>query len=88
MTRNPDKYTLVITDQMMPALTGLEMTHEIHMIDAEIPVILASGFTNTLLEEKSQRTGVAACLRKPISLDELEKTVCRVITTSKNAKEP
>jgi len=39
-----NKIDIVITDQAMPGLTGTELASEIGLLDAQIPIIIASGY--------------------------------------------
>jgi PAS domain S-box-containing protein len=41
-----ERIDLVITDQMMPGMTGLQLIEEITSAHSEIPVILASGYSD------------------------------------------
>jgi len=72
---NADRYDLLITDNSMPNLTGVELIKKLN--DARIPVrvILASGVPPA--EESELR--LAATLPKPFSLEELLGTVKKVL---------
>jgi CheY-like chemotaxis protein len=81
ISESPDKYSLIITDQMMPVMSGLEMTEQIHNIQPELPVILISGFSNLLVEEELNTRGITEYLRKPILFNELQESVHRMMKT-------
>jgi DNA-binding response OmpR family regulator len=70
-----DRYDLLITDNSMPRLTGVELIKKLN--DARIPVrvILASGVSNA--EESELR--LAATLPKPFTMEELLGTVKKVL---------
>ncbi len=74
---NASRYDLLITDNGMPNLTGVELIKK--LIDARLPVrvILASGVSHA--EESELR--LAATLPKPFTLDELLGTVKKVLGT-------
>ena len=55
--RDPFKYDLVITDMTMPKMTGDELGAEIMRIRPEIPVILCTGFSEFMSEEKALKLG-------------------------------
>ena len=45
---DPSRFDVVITDQTMPELTGLELAKEILAIRPDLPVILCTGFSHTV----------------------------------------
>ena len=55
---DPDSFDLVITDQTMPHLTGMELTDMMLKIRPDIPVILSSGLNETLLKGQINDAGI------------------------------
>jgi two-component system chemotaxis response regulator CheY len=72
---NASCYDLLITDNNMPNLTGIELIKKLNAARMAVPVILASGVSHT--EESELR--LAATLPKPFTLDELLGTVKKVL---------
>ena len=66
----PDRYDLVITDYTMPRMNGVDFAKEIIKIRPRIPVILCTGFSERINEEKVKGTGIRAFAMKPLSLRE------------------
>jgi CheY-like chemotaxis protein len=66
--RAPQHFDLVITDQTMPHLTGEALVRELRSIRPTIPIILCTGFSKTMTEEKAQELGIDAFLLKPFTL--------------------
>ena len=62
----PDRYDLVITDQTMPRMTGLELAHELAAIRPGLPVILYTGYADSVLDAQVEAAGVRALVRKPV----------------------
>jgi PAS domain S-box-containing protein len=62
----PDRYDLVITDQTMPRMTGLELARELLAIRPELPVILYTGYADGVMDAQIDATGVRAMMRKPV----------------------
>jgi PAS domain S-box-containing protein len=60
---NPTRYLLVITDQMMPVMTGNHLTERIKRISSSTPIILLSGYP---LPERFMEMGISYCLPKPL----------------------
>lgn len=72
---------LVICEENMHPITGTEIMHKIHAIDASIPVILISDYGSVERAVKAMRDGAADYLVKPIDTDHLLELVERVATT-------
>jgi two-component system, cell cycle response regulator CpdR len=72
---NADRYDLLITDNSMPNLSGIELIKKLNDARMAVRVILASGVSHA--EESDLR--VAATLPKPFTLDELLGTVKKVL---------
>lgn len=72
---NTNRYHLLITDNNMPNLTGIELIKKVNAARMPVPVILASGVPH--MEESELR--LAATLPKPYTLDQLLGTVKKVL---------
>ncbi len=77
--QNPHHFHLVITDLTMPQMTGIQLGREIKRIDPGIPIILCSGFGDTLSRERSRGLGFNDFIIKPIVKSELAWIVRRVL---------
>jgi CheY-like chemotaxis protein len=66
---------LVITDQTMPQLTGLELAQRLHTLRPRLPVLLYTGNATELRAAELRRCGVSRALRKPLDPDVLRATV-------------
>ena len=77
LEREPDAYRLVITDQTMPGLTGLEFAARIHALRPDLPIVLASGYGIELTPERIHAAGVREVLAKPYTLTTLAAIVHR-----------
>jgi CheY-like chemotaxis protein len=73
-------YDLLITDNRMPKLSGVELIQKLRSAHVEVPVILASG----ALPANADGLHLAAILPKPFSLDQLLQTVRHVLHVVKN----
>ncbi|MBF0228665.1 MAG: PAS domain S-box protein [Desulfamplus sp.] len=76
---NPSAFDLIITDMTMPNMTGAKLAQKVKQIRADIPIIVSSGYTSELNEEKARETGIAAYLMKPVSMQELGQTIRDVL---------
>ena len=82
-TRNPDTFDLVMTDQTMPHLTGAELTKRILAIRPQIPIILVTGFSEIIADERIKSLGISECLLKPITKRDMAVALRRVLDQAK-----
>ena len=75
----PSAYDAVITDQTMPDVTGIQLAVEIMAIRPDLPIIICTGYSDILDEEKAAQMHIAAFLNKPIRRDILARTLCEVL---------
>ncbi|MBF0528461.1 MAG: response regulator, partial [Deltaproteobacteria bacterium] len=75
----PADFDLIITDQTMPQMTGLELAKELLMIRPDIPIILCSGYSHQLTEEKVFESGIKRLLLKPLLLHDLAHTIREIL---------
>ena len=79
---NPDKFDIVITDMTMPGMTGDTLTQRILEIRPDIPIILCTGYSEYLTEERVKRIGIKELVMKPLVMKDLAKTIRRVLDGS------
>ena len=75
----PERFDLVITDKTMPHMTGDKLAGELIAIRKGIPVILCTGFSHRIAEEKAKEMGVKRFLKKPLVLQDLANSVREVL---------
>jgi PAS domain S-box-containing protein len=80
----PGAYSLIITDQMMPRLTGIEFAKQIRAFSPHLPIILMTGHTATLTPDRVRAMGIQDLLLKPISVASLGTAVQRVLSHAKS----
>jgi CheY-like chemotaxis protein len=73
------RFDLVLTDEMMPDLTGTELAREIRQLRPDSPVILMSGYGGPQLRERAQAAGVYEVLRKPLVRRDIAEPVARAL---------
>lgn len=76
---NPNAYDLIITDQTMPVMTGIQLTQELRQIRPEIPVILCTGFSEVIDEENFKSRDIDAFIMKPIVMREIAAVIRQVL---------
>ena len=63
----------------MPYVTGEQLANKIMKLKSDIPIILCTGFSEAINENKAKRLGIKAFLSKPISSKELAHTIQDVL---------
>jgi len=80
---DPEDFDLVITDQSMPVLTGTQLARELKRIRADIPIILVTGFSASILNQELIESGIDHCIAKPVVIDELGEIVLQALAKFK-----
>lgn len=76
---SPDSFDLVITDQTMPHLPGSALAKELLQIRPNIPIILCSGYSSMVSEERAIDLGIRKFAMKPVSPRDLAMMVRDVL---------
>jgi acetyl-CoA synthetase len=72
---NASSYDLVITDQTMPRMSGLQLAEEIGRMSAAPPVVLYTGYADAVDPAKLSTAGVKGLVRKPLEPGELRAVI-------------
>jgi CheY-like chemotaxis protein len=73
---NREAIDLVLTDQTMPRMTGLELAHWMTREQPTLPVVLVTGHGEDIGPAELRRHGVAALLKKPVEPGPLVELLC------------
>ncbi len=76
---SPDSFDLIITDQTMPNLTGLDLAAEILKIRPDARIILCTGHSDRVSPEVAQKAGIRLFLMKPVDSHEMADAVRTVL---------
>jgi len=76
---SPKKFSLLITDQNMPGITGTELASMMKKIRRGLKVIIITGYADNLSEVALSRCGVSEVILKPMILDDFSKIIRRVL---------
>jgi len=74
----PERFDVVLIDEVMPQLSGIALAGEIRERLPEIPILLMSGYSGRDLTRRAQRAGVDAVLRKPFLSRDIAEAIARV----------
>ena len=78
-----DRFDLVITDMTMPNMTGDKLAQELLRIRPGIPIILCTGFSEHITEEKAKAMGIREFVMKPLVMKDLAKAIRRALEFEK-----
>lgn len=76
---NPDAYDLVITDMMMPDMTGDKLAEEISKCRPDIPIVLCTGYSDHIFTKKVEGMAVDALMMKPLIMSDLAVKIRELI---------
>jgi len=75
----PTHFDLVVTDQTMPGMTGCDLAREILRLKPEMPIILCTGYSSIVDEDKAKSIGINEFIMKPFDQRHLTRTVRSVL---------
>jgi len=75
----PNDFDLVITDMTMPSMTGDALAQQLMLIRPDIPIILCTGYSELISEEKASKIGIRAFVMKPIVMKDIAETIRKVL---------
>ena len=81
--RAPERFDGVITDQMMPDMTGTQLAMQLLRVKDDIPIILMTGYADMIPLEKVRESGVRVTLIKPVLKERLKAVLIGVLTQAK-----
>ncbi len=76
---DPAGFDLVITDQTMARLSGLELARKLVGIRPDIPIILNTGFSEKVNGNTVGQDGIRAFIMKPFTARELSRLIRKVL---------
>jgi PAS domain S-box-containing protein len=76
---NPDGFDLVITDMTMPQMTGESLARELMATRPDIRILICTGYSRMMDEEKARTLGIRGFIMKPLSTSDMARTVREVL---------
>jgi len=74
-----DNYDLIVSDLTMPHMTGDLLAKEIRALRPDIPIIIYTGYSTKINEEKFKEIGINAVLMKPVTFQEMADAVRKAL---------
>jgi len=81
---SPDEYDLVITDETMPKLSGLDFSRQLLEARKDLPIILCTGFSEAVNDKVIKEIGIAKLLHKPVPNRVFVEEVARIGSQKSN----
>jgi CheY-like chemotaxis protein len=81
----PERFDVVITDQSMPRMTGLELSRRLRELRPDLPVILYTGHGDGLPDDEVSAARLCALVRKPVDPAVLVQALERCLATRRPA---
>jgi len=82
-SRHAAEVDLVISDQTMPGMTGLKMIEEIRKLKPDIPVILCTGYSESVTREALRKAGIRLVM-KPVLIRDLVEAIQALLPEGSN----
>lgn len=83
---DPSAFDLLLTDQTMPRMTGVELARAAMGIRPDLPVILTTGYSETVSADQARRMGIREFVFKPLALADLARTIRGVLDRNAGAR--
>jgi PAS domain S-box-containing protein len=84
--KDPQQFDLIITDQTMPQLTGLSLAQEMWKVRPNIPIIISTGYSDSITPENSDHLGFHTILHKPYTAAELSLAIQRCLSGNREVR--
>ncbi len=76
---HPEQFDLIITDQTMPGMTGSDLSRRILQIRPGMPIILCTGYSSLITEDKAKSLGIKGFAMKPLAKKDIAAIIKKVL---------
>jgi len=77
---DPNEFDLLITDQTMPGMTGIELIEEVRKLKKDVPIILCSGYNDVVNKKDIEENDISYYLQKPVDNSQLLKYIDQLLS--------
>jgi PAS domain S-box-containing protein len=78
-TENQGTIDLVVTDQTMPELTGMDLARSMLKIKKDLPIILCSGYAGAVNKTLVEKAGIKRFVMKPVAVQSLSREIQQLL---------
>jgi PAS domain S-box-containing protein len=82
----PDRWSVVVTDHMMPGMTGEAMAREMLRVRPGLSIVMCTGYGQTITSESARAAGIRGFVLKPVSGRELAAVVRRLLDAGRGGE--
>jgi CheY-like chemotaxis protein len=75
----PRSFDVVVTDDVMPGLSGTGLARVLRQQRRELPIVLVSGYSGPILAQRALAVGVSEMLVKPLQPRDIAAALARVL---------
>ena len=76
---DPRRFDAVVSDEVMPLLTGTQLAVELRKVNPGLPVVIASGYGGAGFETRALSAGVNRVLKKPYRMNDIGEALASVL---------
>ncbi|WP_119274174.1 two-component system VirA-like sensor kinase [Taklimakanibacter deserti] len=76
----PQRFDLVLTDEIMPEVTGTELADALHRLRPDLPIVLMTGYGRAIPARRLEHAGIREVLKKPLLTRPLAECMARHLT--------
>jgi len=73
--RNPDEFSVVVTDLTMPRMSGIELARQLREIRPDIPIVMMTGYSDSVTKEGARAEGIDELILKPVGARALTQKI-------------
>ena len=77
--RDPHQFDVVITDQTMPGMTGIDLARRMLQVRPDLPIILCTGYSKLVDEVQAKACGIKGFAFKPLAKKEIGELIRNVM---------
>ena len=79
----PEAFDMVITDQTMPGMTGVDLAKSMLQIRPDLPIILCTGYSSQISEQKAKAFGIKGFAMKPLARKDIATLIRKILDEGK-----
>ena len=79
--KDPRRFDAVLSDEVMPGLTGTQLATRIHQDNPQLPVLIITAYGGAGFELRAQQAGVVAVLKKPYDKAAIAQALASALVT-------
>ena len=81
----PKAFDLILTDLSMPGMSGRQLVREALRIRPDVPIVLATGFSEDITNQVAMRMGIRKLILKPYTIRLLAEAVREAVEAGSGA---